>query len=59
VSLNLFDFCSFSATAACEGMKPYFEEIINHFRGYLVSATDKDTKKLQVAAIGMFGVVCF
>jgi hypothetical protein len=37
-------------------MKPYFEEIINHFRGYLVSATDKDTKKLQVAAIGKFGV---
>lgn len=45
------------ATAACEGMTPYFEEIINHFRGYLVSATDKDTKKLQVAAIDTLGVL--
>lgn len=41
-----------SATAACEGMKPYFQEIIEHFRGYLISATEEDTKKLQVAAIG-------
>lgn len=46
------------ATAACEGMKPYFQEIIGHFRGYLVSATEEDTKKLQVAAIGKHGIGC-
>ncbi|XP_076449742.1 importin-4-like [Babylonia areolata] len=46
-----------AATAACEGMKPYFQEIIEHFRGYLVSATDEDTKKLQVIAIDTLGVL--
>ncbi|KAK7114904.1 importin-4-like [Littorina saxatilis] len=46
-----------AATAACEGMKPYFQEIIGHFRGYLVSATEEDTKKLQVAAIDTLGVL--
>ncbi|KAK7498967.1 hypothetical protein BaRGS_00009776 [Batillaria attramentaria] len=46
-----------AATAAHEGMKPYFQEIIEHFRGYLVSGTDEDTKKLQVAAIDTLGVL--
>ncbi|KAL5021050.1 hypothetical protein ScPMuIL_000205 [Solemya velum] len=48
-----------AANAAKENMKPYFPEIINQFKVYLVvaSADDENMRKLQMQAIDTLGVI--
>ncbi|ESO82779.1 hypothetical protein LOTGIDRAFT_229803 [Lottia gigantea] len=46
-----------TATAAKEEMKPYFNEIIEQLKSYLVTGNTEDMKKLQLQTIDTLGIL--
>ena len=48
----------FLANAAKTLMQPYFQEIIEQFKGYLAAGDDENLRKLQIQVLGKYSEIC-
>ncbi|XP_071092179.1 importin-4-like [Haliotis cracherodii] len=46
-----------AALAAKEGLVPYFQEVMDHFKVYLTAVDNEDMRKLQIQTIDTLGVL--
>ena len=39
-------------------MQPYFQEMIEQFKGYLAAGDDENVRKLQIQVLGKYNEIC-
>ena len=47
-----------TSNAAKTLMQPYFQEIIEQFKGYLAAGDDENLRKLQIQVLGKYSEIC-